>query len=78
MDAAAGQQRSDWTVHGCLQNLRNEREYEIHGELVNRERLLNLLTRNKKLARNLKEFHINYKVTSCYSQCKTLYLKVIL
>ena len=48
MYAAAGQQGSDWTVHGCLQNLRNEREYEIHGELVNRERLLNLLTRNKK------------------------------
>ena len=48
MDAAAGQQRSDWTVLGCLQNLRNERGYEIHGELVNRERLLNLLTRNKK------------------------------
>ena len=53
MDAAASQQRSDWTVHGCLQNLRNEREYEIHGELVNRERLLNLLTRIKKPERIL-------------------------
>ena len=36
------------------------------------EMLLNLLTRN------LKEFHMNLKVTLRYSQRKTLYLQVIL
>ena len=38
------------------------------------ERLLNLLTNVK----NLKEFHINYKMTRRNPQCKSTYLQVIL